>query len=141
MTTPEQARLAIIKHFQGLWTETPVIVQGEHGEPDNTQAWVEFGVIQENERPLTIIGGGGHGQALQQGYAYAKIYTPYDSGIEESDRLTDLAEAIFKDVTVADTDIRFKRVYSREQGVQGGNTFLVLMRAEFDFFEIFVEAS
>ncbi len=133
MTTVADARKAIYNHFVGNWTETDVVLQNEHFEPQPQIPWTEFALEHAGDTPLTVAGANRIRRSRKTGFVAIKVNTPYGQGLAELDRLVTIARYLFRNLTLQPGNIRFSKVLSRYQGVQSGNWEQTLIRAEFDY--------
>ncbi|MCH7524012.1 MAG: hypothetical protein IIC74_03115 [Bacteroidetes bacterium] len=98
MPTINEARVLIYDEFISVWNnETPFDLDNKSfTEPESTP-WVRT-VVRNTISNQDSLGPVGIRKFLRVGSVLTQIFTPIDTGVEESDRLSEIVRGIFEGV-------------------------------------------
>jgi hypothetical protein len=137
MTTLAQAREAIYKEFDDVWSSGPVSVytyDNEAFDPPNDAAWVRLAVRHQAATQETL-GQSGNRRFVRFGAVFLQIFTPTDQGASEADTLVATARAIFEGNRISSTTVRFLDCIVQESGIVDDHWYQVVLEVQFEYNE------
>lgn len=136
-----EARDEILKHFTTQWNaQTPPVPALFYEDktqdlPDDDDPYARITVRHNDMAQKTVGGNTGSRIFERDGVVVVQIFAPNNDGLQEADRLANIAHSAFEGQKTAEDRVDFRNVRIREVG-QEGPWFQVNVIADFDWYTV-----